>query len=98
MPFTGSAFAENSLETAWVEPEIDARKIVLCIEDNRPHKILGVIPGLMLSADATPRQIERRLQAGAKDYLTKPLDVSMKTSVMPPLQPDERNLCRKVSN
>jgi AmiR/NasT family two-component response regulator len=29
----------------------------------------------MLSADATPRQIERLLEAGAKAYLTKPLDV-----------------------
>jgi CheY-like chemotaxis protein len=29
----------------------------------------------MLSADATPRQIERLLEAGANDYLTKPLNV-----------------------
>jgi CheY-like chemotaxis protein len=33
------------------------------------------IPVVMLSADATPRQIERLLQAGASAYLTKPLDV-----------------------
>ncbi|MBW3635735.1 MAG: PAS domain S-box protein [Armatimonadetes bacterium] len=33
------------------------------------------IPVVMLSADATPRQIERLLQAGARAYLTKPLDV-----------------------
>jgi len=33
------------------------------------------IPVVMLSADATPRQIERLLQAGANAYLTKPLDV-----------------------
>jgi CheY-like chemotaxis protein len=33
------------------------------------------IPVVMLSADATPRQIERLLEAGARDYLTKPLDV-----------------------
>ncbi|HEX8833899.1 MAG TPA: ATP-binding protein, partial [Abditibacteriaceae bacterium] len=33
------------------------------------------IPVVMLSADATPRQAERLLAAGATDYLTKPLDV-----------------------
>jgi PAS domain S-box-containing protein len=33
------------------------------------------IPVVMLSADATPRQIERLLEAGAKEFLTKPLDV-----------------------
>jgi PAS domain S-box-containing protein len=33
------------------------------------------IPVVMLSADATPRQIERLLEAGAATYLTKPLDV-----------------------
>jgi CheY-like chemotaxis protein len=29
----------------------------------------------MVSADATPVQIERLLAAGATDYLTKPLDI-----------------------
>jgi signal transduction histidine kinase/CheY-like chemotaxis protein len=33
------------------------------------------IPVVMVSADATPGQIERLLEAGASDYLTKPLDV-----------------------
>jgi PAS domain S-box-containing protein len=33
------------------------------------------IPVVILSADATPGQIERLLAAGARDYLTKPLDV-----------------------
>ena len=33
------------------------------------------IPVVMISADATPGQIERLLAAGANDYLTKPLDV-----------------------
>jgi len=33
------------------------------------------IPVVMLSADAMPRQIERLLEAGARDYLTKPLNV-----------------------
>jgi len=33
------------------------------------------IPVVVLSADATPRQIERLRAAGAHDYLTKPIDV-----------------------
>jgi signal transduction histidine kinase len=33
------------------------------------------IPVVMISADATPRQIERLRAEGARDYLTKPLDV-----------------------
>lgn len=34
------------------------------------------IPIVMLSADASPRQIERLLAGGARGYLTKPLDVT----------------------
>ena len=33
------------------------------------------IPVVVVSADATPRQIERLMKAGARSYLTKPLDV-----------------------
>jgi protein-histidine pros-kinase len=33
------------------------------------------IPVVVISADATPGQIDRLLQAGARTYLTKPLDV-----------------------
>jgi signal transduction histidine kinase/AmiR/NasT family two-component response regulator len=33
------------------------------------------IPVVIISADATPRQVERLLAAGAHDYLTKPLQV-----------------------
>jgi len=33
------------------------------------------IPVIMLSADANPRQIQRLRELGARDYLTKPLDV-----------------------
>jgi PAS domain S-box-containing protein len=35
------------------------------------------IPVVIVSADATPTQIERLLTAGAKAYLTKPLDVRL---------------------
>ena len=40
------------------------------------------IPVIMLSADATPRQIARLLEAGANDYLTKPLDVKRFMTVL----------------
>ncbi|MBM4147412.1 MAG: response regulator, partial [Nitrospira sp.] len=35
------------------------------------------IPVIVVSADAMPHQIEKLIQAGAKDYLTKPLDIVM---------------------
>jgi CheY-like chemotaxis protein len=34
------------------------------------------IPVVILSADATPGQVRRLMDAGAHDYLTKPLDVA----------------------
>ena len=41
----------------------------------RADERTAAIPVVMISADATPRQIERLLAAGARAYLTKPLDV-----------------------
>jgi signal transduction histidine kinase/CheY-like chemotaxis protein len=35
----------------------------------------ATIPVVVISADATPGQVERLLAAGARDYLTKPIDV-----------------------
>jgi CheY-like chemotaxis protein len=40
------------------------------------------IPVVMLSADATQRQIERLLDAGANAYLTKPLDIKQFLQVL----------------
>jgi PAS domain S-box-containing protein len=37
---------------------------------------LRAVPVVVISADATPHQVERLRAAGAKDYLTKPIDVS----------------------
>ena len=34
-----------------------------------------VIPVVIISADAMPLQVEKLMMSGAKDYLTKPLDV-----------------------
>jgi PAS domain S-box-containing protein len=36
---------------------------------------LGPIPVVVISADATPKQVKRLLEGGARDYLTKPFDV-----------------------
>jgi PAS domain S-box-containing protein len=37
--------------------------------------VTAAIPVIMLSADATPNQIQRLMSLGAKDYLTKPIDI-----------------------
>ena len=42
----------------------------LCTDPRTKH-----IPVVILSADATPGRIKRLLEQGARDYLTKPLDV-----------------------
>jgi PAS domain S-box-containing protein len=41
----------------------------------RENTKTAAIPVVMISADATPRQAERLIAAGAQAYLTKPLDV-----------------------
>jgi PAS domain S-box-containing protein len=47
-------------------------------EDDRVRDI----PVVVISADATPGQIQRLLDAGARDYLTKPLDVQQFLTVL----------------
>ena len=42
----------------------------------RSAEITRNIPVIVISADATPRQIHQFMTAGARDYLTKPLDIS----------------------
>jgi signal transduction histidine kinase/CheY-like chemotaxis protein len=54
-------------------PDLPGQKVLdqlQCDESTRK------IPVVVLSADATPGQIERLKQAGAREYLTKPLDVT----------------------
>ena len=53
-------------------PDLTGDKVLLQLRsDRRTRKI----PMVMISADATPGEISRLLEAGATDYLTKPLDV-----------------------
>jgi PAS domain S-box-containing protein len=40
------------------------------------------IPVVMVSADATPHQVDRMLEAGARGYLTKPVDVRRLLSLL----------------
>ena len=56
----------------------------LHLPDLPGNEVLGIlradpltrdVPVVMLSADASPGQIRRLLAAGARDYLTKPLDI-----------------------
>jgi CheY-like chemotaxis protein len=39
------------------------------------HSVTAHIPVVILSANATPSQIERLLTAGARNYLTKPFNI-----------------------
>jgi CheY-like chemotaxis protein len=41
----------------------------------KSHPPTARIPVIVLSADISPSQIERMLQAGARNYLTKPFDI-----------------------
>ncbi|HEX8552316.1 MAG TPA: PAS domain S-box protein [Abditibacteriaceae bacterium] len=55
-------------------PEISGEEVLRLLKaDTRTLDI----PVVILSADATPRQIERLLKAGAHAYLTKPFDIQM---------------------
>lgn len=53
-------------------PDVQGDKV---LEQLRADPITAAIPVVMISADATPGQIERLKSAGASDYLTKPLDI-----------------------
>ncbi|MFH1161207.1 MAG: PAS domain S-box protein, partial [bacterium] len=53
-------------------PDIEGAEVLKLLQADPKTK---AIPVVVLTADATPRQIEKLLKAGAKEYLTKPLDV-----------------------
>lgn len=52
------------------------------LEELRRDEDTRDIPVVIVSADATPRQIERLLKAGARNYLTKPLEVPQLLKVL----------------
>lgn len=53
-------------------PDIHGAEVLRRLQ-NEP--VTAQLPVVVLSADATPSQIERLLTAGARNYLTKPFDI-----------------------
>ena len=53
-------------------PDMHGSEVLRRLQDDAATKH---IPVVILSADATPSQIERLLTAGARNYLTKPFDI-----------------------
>lgn len=53
-------------------PDIHGSEVLRRLQD---EPTTSQVPVVVLSADATPSQIERLLTAGARNYLTKPFDI-----------------------
>lgn len=54
-------------------PDLPGHKVLARLQRD---KLTRDIPVVVISADATARQIERLMAAGARSYLTKPLDIA----------------------
>jgi CheY-like chemotaxis protein len=53
-------------------PDIHGADLLVRMRNN---PLTAHVPVIVLSADASPSRIERMLQAGARNYLTKPFDI-----------------------
>jgi DNA-binding response OmpR family regulator len=53
-------------------PDMPGEQVLECLQARAPTRL---IPVLVLSADAGEKRIARLLRLGARDYLTKPLDI-----------------------
>ena len=53
-------------------PDIHGRKV---LKELQAQPETAKIPVIVISADATPSQIERMLTAGARNYITKPFEI-----------------------
>jgi PAS domain S-box-containing protein len=60
-------------------PDMTGNEVLRRLQEN-PRT--DSIPVVMLSADANPRQVDKLLEAGARAYLTKPLDVRQLLKVL----------------
>ena len=68
-------------------PDISGEQVLIQLRQNPETR---KIPVTVLSADATKAQISRLLFAGARDYLTKPLDVRQLLQLLEQtLRPDQ---------
>jgi CheY-like chemotaxis protein len=54
-------------------PDLPGEKVLARLQRD---KLTRDIPVVIISADATARQVERLMAAGARSYLTKPLDIA----------------------
>lgn len=54
-------------------PDLSGREVLAQL---KADEVTRHIPVVIISADATTRQIERLIEAGAREYLTKPLDIA----------------------
>jgi CheY-like chemotaxis protein/anti-sigma regulatory factor (Ser/Thr protein kinase) len=66
-------------------PDIPGREVLARLQAST---LTRDIPVIVLSADATPAQIERLKSAGARAYLTKPLDVAEFLNTLDTILPD----------
>jgi signal transduction histidine kinase len=66
---------ENSPDLIFLDldlPDIHGSEVLFNLLENAGTK---AVPTIIISADAMPQQISRLMEAGAKEYLTKPLDI-----------------------
>jgi PAS domain S-box-containing protein len=54
-------------------PDMHGHEVLMKL---RGHEATAQIPVIVISADATPRQVQRLKEGGAQDYLTKPIAVA----------------------
>jgi CheY-like chemotaxis protein len=67
-------------------PDLHGREV---LEQLKHDPTTATIPVIVLSADATPTQLERLLAAGAAGYLTKPIDVQSLLNTVRSSTPDQ---------
>lgn len=53
-------------------PDMSGEAVLQCLHDDNATRL---IPVVVLSADASEKRIERLMRLGARNYLTKPLDI-----------------------
>jgi PAS domain S-box-containing protein len=68
-------------------PDISGKEVLARLQASA---LTRDIPVIILSADATASQIERLLTAGAREYLTKPLDVPVFLNTLDTLLPNKQ--------
>lgn len=75
-------------------PDVSGDQVLLQL---RQHPSTRHIPVVMVSADATPGQIRRLLEAGATDYVTKPVDIEKLLKILGSHLTDEGFLRHEVA-